>query len=155
MRYLVDASTIIALNEIGELGLLHDFLGTVMITQEVLDECRSVEILRQDRPEWITVLPPSPRFTQIPGIGPGESSLIASAQPGDRLILDDSTARRVVELRGLDFTGLLGLIGGAAEQSKISGQRGLDLLDRLAASGFHMSQDVYVRVRARILRGAG
>jgi len=155
MAVLVDASTILALSSIGELGLLKDLYGKVTIPREVRDE-----VLVRDGPakeaiadaigDWITVRT-APRNGRPPtGLGRGERGLMAMFKKGDILIIDDALARRTALARGLEFTGLLGVIIAAVEEGRITKARGLGILDNLSSSEFHMSVQLYIEVKRRI-----
>ncbi len=114
MRTWVDASTVIALDTIGEVVLLRDLLGRVRLTPEVAAEVfqgRESEALTQARGTWIEIVPVSgnrSRWESL-GLGRGEASLFLT--PGtDRLILDEVPARVVAESEGRLYVGLLGLL---------------------------------------------
>src|SRR2546430_17087326 len=80
MRTWVDASTVIALDAIGEVPLLRDLLGRVTLTSEVAAEVfqgRESEALNQARGTWIEVVPVSgnrSRWESL-GLGRGETYL--------------------------------------------------------------------------------
>src|SRR2546425_10093220 len=114
MRVWVDASTLIALESIGEVLVLRDLLGQIAITPPIADEVfagRESQALREARGSWIEVVPvrgDRKRWTSL-GLGIGEASLFETPK-GDRLILDELPARTVAEAEGRDYTGLLGLL---------------------------------------------
>src|SRR3989440_9854996 len=114
MRTWVDASTVIALDAIGEVPLLRDLLGRVTLTSEVAAEVfqgRESEALNQARGTWIELIPVSgnrSRWESL-GLGRGEASLFLT--PGtDRLVLDEVPPRVVAEAEGRTYVGLLGLL---------------------------------------------
>src|SRR2546430_11531874 len=105
MRTWVDASTVIALDAIGEVALLRDLLGRITLTSEVAAEVfqgRESEALNQARGTWIQIVPVSgnrSRWESL-GLGRGEASLFLT--PGtDLLRLDLRAAPVVVEYQGL------------------------------------------------------
>src|SRR2546430_8418051 len=120
MRTWVDASTVIALDAIGEVPLLRDLLGRVTLASEVAAEVfqgRESEPLNQARGTWIEIVSVSGnrRRWESLGLGRGEASLFLT--PGtDRLVLDGVPARVVAESEGRSYVGLLGplLAGGGA-----------------------------------------
>src|SRR3989442_450397 len=60
MRVWVDASTLIALESIGEVLVLRDLLGQIAITPPIADEVftgRESRPLRETRERWIEVVP--------------------------------------------------------------------------------------------------
>src|SRR2546426_12566560 len=126
MRTWVDASTVIALDAIGEVALLRDLLGRITLTSEVAAEVfqgRESEALNQARGTWIQIVPVSGNRSrwEALGLGRGEASLFLT--PGtDRLILDEVPARVVAESEGPSYVGLLGLLlGGGGARIKASG----------------------------------
>src|SRR5437773_8540291 len=147
MRTWVDASTVIALDAIGEVALLRDLLGRITLTSEVAAEVfqgRESEALNQARGTWIQVVPVSgnrSRWESL-GLGRGEASLFLT--PGtDRLVLDEVPARVVAESEGRSYVGLLGLLVAGARKGKIAPARARQRLRRLAQPAFHPSTERY------------
>lgn len=147
-RFLVDASTLIALSACGHLDLLPRILGNAYATQAVLDE------VLVDRPGaaviqkalgagWLRRLNSAAAATPIPGLGPGEAEIIAMARSSDVVILGDRAARMEALSRGLRVTGLLGILVHGVQIRKITRQEGLAILDELARGSFRMSADLY------------
>src|SRR5687767_5139972 len=99
MRTWVDASTLIALDALGEIDLLRDLVGRVAITKEVSREDfrgRESVALRDGRGRWIEIVEvrgDRGRWERL-GLGTGEASLFV-APKGDRLVLDEISARIV------------------------------------------------------------
>lgn len=155
MRTWVDASTIIALDVVGETELLRDLLGKVSVTHEVAEEVyigRESSGLRRARGEWIEVR--AVRGDLRPwmdlGLARGEASLFLTPRT-DRLVLDDAPARTVAESEGRDYVGLLGLILEGVRRRIVPGERAIDLLQRLLRSGFRLSPELYEET----VRGVG
>jgi hypothetical protein len=91
-RVVSDASPLIALHKIEQLGLLGTIFGTVLIPPAVAREARTVE-----RPSWIlerALTPPLAPAVVRAGLGPGEREAISLAYElrVDRVILDDFPA---------------------------------------------------------------
>src|SRR5256885_13180430 len=127
MRTWVDASTVIALDAIGEVALLRDLLGRITLTSEVAAEVfqgRESEALNQARGTWIQIVPVSgnrSRWESL-GLGRGEASLFLT-RGTDRLVLDEVPARVVAESEGRSYVGLLGLLlAGGGTGIKASGR---------------------------------
>ena len=154
MRVWVDASTLIALESIGEVLVLRDLLGQIAITPPIADEVftgRESQPLREARGSWIEVVPvrgDRKRWTSL-GLGIGEASLFETSK-GDRLILDEIPARTVAEAEGREYTGLLGLLLAGAETGAIPASRAREILEKLARSSFRMSADLYGEVLRRL-----
>src|SRR2546428_11955744 len=80
MRTWVGASTVIALDTIGEAALLHDLLGRVALTPEVAAEVfngRESDALGRARGTWIEIVPATGgrQRRESLGLGRGEASL--------------------------------------------------------------------------------
>src|SRR3989442_2331784 len=113
MRVWADASTLIALESIGEVLVLGDLLGQIAITPPIADEVftgRESQPLREARGRWIEVVPvrgDRKRWTSL-GLGIGEASLFETPK-GDRLILDELPALNVAEAVSQYYTGILSI----------------------------------------------
>lgn len=93
---VADASCLIALSNIGKLGLLHDLYGRVLLTPTVANE------FGMDLASWMDVEAPKDpvKLAELLRlVDPGEASAIALAleRPGCLLILDDAKARMHAE----------------------------------------------------------
>lgn len=154
MRTWVDASTLIALDAIGEILVLRDLLGRLATTPEVANEVfggRESQALRDARGSWITIVPAQgdlSRWTAL-GLGDGEASLFATPSR-DRLVLDEVPARTVAEAEGRDYVGLLGLLLGGVDEGTIAASRARAILQKLSRSSFRMSTDLYDEVLRRL-----
>src|SRR2546422_1342075 len=159
MRVWVDASTLIALESIGEVLVLRDLLGQIAITPSIADEVfagRESQALREARGSWIEVVPvrgDRKRWIAL-GLGIGEASLFETPK-GDRLILDGIPARPVAEAEGRESPGLLGLLLAGVEARAIPASRAREILEKLARSSFRMSADLYGEVLRRLGDRAG
>lgn len=151
----MDASAIIGLERVGDVGLLRVLLGRIHVTAEVAAEMRAgsdpTDVRSEEFRTWVRVIPARGETPSL-GLGAGEASMIAAARKGDRLILDDAQARAVAEARGIAYTGLLGLLGAAVEEGKLSSDRALSVLDALVATDFRLSPELYAAARS-ILAG--
>lgn len=143
MRVWVDASTLIALDRIGEISLFRRLLRRVAVTEQVAGEVftgKESRELRDARGDWIEVVRLRgnlARWTEL-GLGPGEASLFLV--PSDEtVILDDRTARLVAQAEGRPVVGLLGLLLAAARDGRLPTEEVRGILRRLATSGFHLS----------------
>jgi len=147
MRTWVDASTVIALDTIGEAALLHDLLGRVALTPEVAAEVfngRESEALGRARGTWIEIVPVTggrQRWESL-GLGRGEASLFLTPT-NDRLVFDEVPARVAAESEGRLYVGLLGLLLAGARKGKIAPDRVRQVLRRLVQSGFRLATELY------------
>lgn len=146
---VADASPLIALQQIDQLGLLKALFDEVFIPPAVAREV----VPRLPLPPWI-----QERVLQQPiagevlraSLGPGESEAIGLALEihADRLIVDERAGRRVAEALGLRVAGVLGLL-------VLSKQRGLipavqPLLEGLLRAGFRADPDLVERILRRV-----
>lgn len=104
-----DTSCIILLERIGELELLHQLFGTIIITTEVANE------FGLTLPTWFEIKQPSNKKYQSileASVDKGEASAIALAiELGDcLLIIDDFKGRKFARRLGLMILGTLGII---------------------------------------------
>ena len=147
MRTWVDASTVIALDSIGEVAVLQELVGRVSLTPEVAAEVfsgRESEALaraRGSRLEILRVAGNRHRWEAL-GLGTGEASLFLTPKR-DRLVLDEVPARVVAESEGRQYVGLLGLLLGGVQRGIIARDRARQILRRLGQSGFRMTTEFY------------
>ncbi len=132
-----DTACLIALNKIGQLGLLRSVYGQVIITPTVASEFHA------PLPEWIEIQPPVNILLQASleeMIDAGEASAIALAVEikDCYLILDDLRARKIAAGMGLLFTGTLGVIAIAKRRGIIPIAR--PLLEKLRETDFWISE---------------
>lgn len=131
-----DTACLIALNKIGQLGLLKSLYNQVLITPTIASEFHA------SLPEWIEIQSPVNISLQTfleETIDIGEASAIAlAAEIKDcYLILDDLRARKVAAGRGLVFTGTLGVIAVAKRRGIILAAR--PLFENLRQTDFWIS----------------
>jgi len=95
---------------------------------------------------WIKVqdVASSPLLTTLLALldkGEAEAISLALQVGSDLFLLDESDARRVAELYGLQKTGLVGVLIKAKWQGRIQSLKAY--LDQLRSTGFHLSAKVY------------
>ena len=151
MRILVVSSTLIALSKIGELDTLKSLFERVFITTAIKKEVLigdfpETDVLKAAMNEWIEVIDYEGDAGELRkyGLGLGEASLLLAAKREDRLVLDETNARRFAESRGFQFTGLIGLLIAAVRCRKLTKGRAVEVLNRLAKSDFRISSDLYL-----------
>lgn len=156
MRVFIDSSTIIALSRIGELAFLRELFSQVYITRSIENELLGYESpetqkIREAVGDWIEVVDVSgdpESFTKF-GLDEGEATLFLTNKE-DLLILDELNARRMAEVEGREFTGLLGLIVASAETKRITKERALNMIDKLVESDFRLSSELYRETKRKI-----
>jgi predicted nucleic acid-binding protein len=159
MRILVDSSTLIALARIGKLGVLKTVFEnvyiTTMIKEEILkEESPDAETFKEAIGQWIHVIEYEGNPVELKkyGMDSGEASLFLAARPDDRLILDETNARRYAEAKGFKFTGLIGLIVAAVRAGKLTKNEGLEIINRLAMGDFRIKLELYLWAQEEIER---
>ena len=139
-RVVSDASPLIALHQIGHLGLLGTIFGTVLIPPAVAREALSVE-----RPSWILeralAKARAPAVTRA-GLGAGESEAISLAIElgADRAIIDELAGRTLAQHLGVPLIGTLGILLVAKRRSLIPTIR--EPIDALRRGGFRVANDL-------------
>jgi uncharacterized protein len=151
-RVLCDASTLIALAAAGRLDFLPRVLGPVHITAAVADEVAQGPGASSVKPAleagWLKLL--EGKGPSLPGLGDGESSLIAAARPSDLLVLDDRAARLEAKARGLKVTGLLGVLVHGRETGALGKEEAVAALTALAKGDFRMTAELYAWAMGRL-----
>jgi predicted nucleic acid-binding protein len=157
MIVISDNSALSALAEADLLGLLPRLFGVVIIPEAVRRECahRRVPQPLQDwigqPPDWLQIVPDSAELlTETQGLGPGEAAAITLAwvnRKSSKLILDEKRGRRVAEALGLPKTGVIGIIGEAAELGWLEFD---ETIKQIQQTGFHMSDTMIEAVRRNL-----
>ena len=155
MPTIVSNSTpLIHLARIGQLGLLRDFFGNVMIPPAVFDECvvqgkayRDALLIAQA--DWLETKAVSDGNLVIllnAELDRGESEAIALAlqQEADLLLLDDAEGRHKARLYALKYTGTVGILLKAKHSGKLPLLR--SALDDLQGTGFWLDNRLYQKL---------
>ena len=157
MTYLFDASAVIALARAGRLDLLRRAAGPCAVTPEVRRELLGREdattpAVADALKSWLKLRPrsrPGARYRRL-GLGAGEATVLASARPGDTLVLDERPARLLAKSLGIRHTGLIGLLVDAAAEGRIKPHEADEALDALSVSGFWLSPGLRAAARKRL-----
>jgi len=133
---LSNTSCLIALDNIGQLDLLHRLYDIIHISEEVAAEFGVLV------PAWIKVhsVQDKTKLNILHNlVDLGEASTIALAYQFDdiTLILDDRKARKLADNLNLRFTGLLGILIKAKQTGVIDSVG--NVLARLKTAGFRFS----------------
>jgi predicted nucleic acid-binding protein len=146
-----DTSPILNLSAVGRLYLLRDLYAEIIVPPAV-----EQELLRnglQLEPSWTRVVAASDRndvaaLRQQLDPGEAESIVVAGELEASLLLIDEKRGRRIALDRGLEVTGLLGVLAEAKARGLVQRcQPVLDDMIRLA--GFWIGDDL----RNRYLRG--
>ncbi len=139
---------------IGELPLLQQLYGTVIVPDAVAQELASAGA---DEPAsaviatftWLQVRSLSNTAllnSLAQNLDSGEAAAIALAAElrADRLIIDERRGRRIARDLGIPITGLLGILLAAKQRQLVP--RVQPLLDRLVESGFWLRPELYAEI---------
>lgn len=139
------------LAKVGQMNLLGDVFGAVIIPQEVYDELTTgmhpaATAVRSA--SWISVYSVSDdeKISQLQadtGLDLGECAAIILAEElgADHLLMDERAGRRVAKLRNLSVIGVVGTLLLAKQQDLIPNVK--DILDELLAQGTRISLRLY------------
>ncbi len=155
MIIISDTSPISNLLKIGQLLLLQQLYGKVIIPQRVYQEICALEKLGVDitliqSADWINVQPAPDQAlvaTLSVELDPGEAEAIALAiaVQADRLLIDERIGRTVAQRYGLRITGLLGVLVAAKKENFIPELK--PILDQLITqSKFRVHPDLYAQI---------
>ena len=157
-KAISDSSTLIHSAGIGRLELLKGFYDTILITpsvwKEVVEEGHgrpgALEVREACSSGWVKVMTPVNEsvvrlLKRELHAGEAETIALAIEQQPDVVFLDESEARRVANLYGLQITGIIGVLMRAKSEGRImSLQNELDKLRNEA--GFWIDDKLYNRV---------
>lgn len=142
MKVVSDTSPICYLALIEELELLPALYGRIYIPEAVAAELKHPKapaILRswiESSPEYLEIVKARSRVSSdLEGlhVGEREAILLAEDLGAELVIMDDRRAREAALKRGIEVTGLLGLLGQAAERELVSLP---DVFERLQRTSF-------------------
>jgi predicted nucleic acid-binding protein len=143
-----DASPLIALHQIGRLGLVESLFDRIVIPAGVE---REIAPSVGAPPSWMSVLPapdvlhPTLAAADL-DLGETEAIGLALQERASIVVLDDLSARITAERLGLNVIGTLGLILLAKRKGLIDRVR--PEVDALLVTGFYAGRTLYLRVLA-------
>ncbi|MFB2934822.1 DUF3368 domain-containing protein [Aerosakkonemataceae cyanobacterium BLCC-F154] len=156
MIVIADTTPLSELAKVGQMNLLRDVFGQVILPEEVYQEVTTgthPAAIEVPLAKWIQVRSISDsqkllelRITTKLGLGECAAIILAQELNADRLLLDDFPARRVAESRNLPVTGTVGTLILAKQQGLIPNVK--DVLDALIMQGKRISQALYKEVLA-------
>jgi predicted nucleic acid-binding protein len=155
---VVDSSTLIHLSAIGRCVLLKELFGTLTLPpavwREVVEQGRDRagvgELEAAYREGWLEIRAPGNEpllRSLLYELDEGEAEVIALAveQRADLVLLDETEARRIASVFGLEKTGAIGVLIRAKLEGRIESLR-VDL-DRIRTeTGFWVEESLYERV---------
>lgn len=153
-----DASPLIALDTIGQLELLRDVFGRVLVPEVVRDEVEqgADSGLRVALVSWLEIrtVMNAGLMAEFEGssLDAGEAAALALALElrADYLLVDERAARRVARMRGVEVVGVLGVLLVAKRRGLIPAVR--PIIEALTGeAGFRAS----ARLVSEVLQAAG
>jgi predicted nucleic acid-binding protein len=144
-----NTSPLLYLHQVGQLDLLRQRYGQVVVPGAVAEELAAGSELGIDAPSleqhpWLQVKAPPERLLlrALVDLGPGEAEVIAFglANPGALLLLDDRLARRTAALFGLSVTGTIGVLVGAKRAGALTSV--LPVLDALKKTTIRVTDEL-------------
>jgi len=151
MIIIADSSTLIALLDVGQISLLFDLFGTVVITPEVYREITVRDVHRETITRWIVSgklslksVAHDERYTMlIKRLDPGESESIALAgQDNLPLIIDEKKGRSVARSLGIPIIGLVGILLKLIDKDILSRTEAIIVIEEIEENGFRMSKEL-------------
>jgi predicted nucleic acid-binding protein len=147
-RFVVNASPVIFLTQIGSLSLLNKFADEVAVPASVRDEvlagaARHDGFTPIQLPEWLVVLPDLPVPVEVAAwdLGAGESQVLTHVSgQEDEAVLDDLQARRCARALGILTTGTLGIVLRAKRARLVPAAR--PLIEELLRKGLYLAKDL-------------
>ena len=140
MKVVSDTSPICYLVQIGYIDLLPALFSEILIPLAVSSELAhpgagpALQTWIQSPPAWLQIVrsPQAPLFADLNRLHPGERDAISLAlqAEADLILLDERKARQMAQSRGLTVSGLLGVLGLAAERGLIPIREAVDTLRR-------------------------
>jgi predicted nucleic acid-binding protein len=155
MQKIVSNSTpLIHLAKIGQLELLHNFFGNILIPQAVFDECVIEGYEHEDailiaQAKWLFIESvTNHHLVKLlnADLDKGESEAITLSleQSADLLLLDDGDARNKAKLYGIQHTGTIGILLRAKKVGKIDSLQ--TELDKLKDTGVWLNPNLYEKL---------
>ena len=147
-KVIVNSTPLIILSKIGELEILKNLYGDIMIPLSVFEEVTRKNDLAKEKilnSEWIKILEvqdKSDRKIYQAKLHDGEVEVMMLAKEisADLLIIDDNAAKKTAKFLGFKVTGTLGILIKAKAEKIISEVR--PILEKMLAEKFYISDEI-------------
>ena len=151
MIVISDTTPLSELAKVGQINLLRDVFGQVILPQEVYDEVTTgthpavaavksadwIEVFSVNNSEKVSALQ---TLTKL-GLGECAAIILAEELNAQRLLIDDLEARREAISRNLPVIGTVGVLLLAKKQGRIKSIK--EILDALIAQNTRISPKLY------------
>ena len=168
MRAVANSTPLIYLSRATALHILFEVYEEIIIPEAVYREVvvtglekgfRDAELVKVAIEEGSIKIEKAPSenvekvLKQAPMLHRGEAEVLALAlrRKPCHVLLDDRVARLVARILGLEAHGTLYVVAAAAVKEAVTVEEALNILDKLVASGFRISIELYLKVRMRLL----
>ncbi len=157
MIVISDTSILSGLVKIGQIDILQKLFGRVIITVEIVSECShplapsGLGELLSSTSDWLVIEEcEGPYHPETRALDKGEASAITLASTlDDRLLLiDEQAGRSIARQLNIPITGLIGLLGKAAQLGHLDFDSAVRTLRK---TGFRISEDVIRSVQRHLL----
>ena len=147
-KVIVNSTPLIILSKIGELEILKNLYGDIIIPRAVFEEVTRKNDLAKEKilnSEWIKILEvqdKSDRKIYQAKLHDGEVEVMMLAKEisADLLIIDDNAAKKTAKFLGFKVTGTLGILIKAKAEKIISEVR--PILEKMLAEKFYISDKI-------------
>ena len=145
---IVNTSPLQYLHQVGQLGLLRELFGRVVVPGAVAAEIAAgrrlgVSLPQPETIEWVDILNPSSPVGGLLAwdLGAGESAVLSLAleHPGSWVVLDDKLARQAAVHLNLPLLGTAGILLRAKHAGHLPSVR--PVLNQLTALGFRLTPE--------------
>ncbi len=143
-KVVVNTTPLIALADVGQLDLLHQLYGEIMIPDAVLEEAKSEPaksmIKNADWIKKVSITHPERKslFSARLHSGEVEVMILADERKADLMIMDDNTAKKTAKFLGFNVTGTLGILVKAKQTGLI--EKITPVLNQLTEAGFFIDR---------------
>lgn len=137
-----DTSCLLVFTNAGQLSLLQDLYGEVLITTSIAVE------YKLPLPAWIRVVDPLNaarfhRFLELVDVGEASGIALAMKVEGAKLLMDDLKGRRLAMEMGIGITGSLGVLKAAKDRGLITANNIEGDLSTFSYLGKHRSHQLF------------
>jgi predicted nucleic acid-binding protein len=141
-----DTSCLILFYKIGELELLKNVFGNILITETVSKE------FKKELPEWVRVVSPQSNLhkglSSVLDSGEATSIALASEHDNSLLIIDEVKGRKVAREMGVQITGTLGVLVTAKEKGYIKAVK--PIIQKMEKTNFRVSEALLQKVLEKV-----
>ena len=160
-KVIVNSTPLIALSEKGQLDLLKNMYGEIIIPKAVYLEVTAkndiVKALLESNRQWIhvediTSVNEKVLYRSRLHEGEVEVMILAQEMKADLVVIDDGAARKMAEYLNLPLTGTIGVIIKAQQEGLI--EDAVPLINQMRAKGIYFSERLIEMVK-RLSKNTG